>query len=366
MLSRLLLIYAIVRKRFGFYFRPLIAFWLILHHRIFLAIALALDNVFFPAINRQEVKRPIFIVGNPRSGTTFLHRWLVDQKVGAGFQLWQMLFPSLTARTLVKPFLGPLEAVSPARFHGNKAHETSLTSVETDDVGVLFRFLDGPFLYGYFLAWDDVDHTSAFDPEGEYGRTAERDLSWLRDCFRRNLVWYKQDRAIAKLFSASLRPGQILDFFPDGRILYMLRDPVDTIPSGMSLVCGVLDQAFGMSKMDPKLQQMYRDRLYFALCELYRRFHDAWVQNKMDKSRVYIVRYDRLMADFETVMKEMMDFLGDKPDEAFWTKVKATGEKQRTRKSEHKYDLATYGLTAEKIQNDLSFVYDTFGLPKRS
>jgi hypothetical protein len=111
---------------------------------------------------------------------------------------------------------------------------------------------------------------------------------------------------------------------------------------------------------------MYRDRLYAALCQLYQRFHDAWVQNKMDKSRVYIVRYDRLMADFETVMKEMMEFLGDKPDEAFWAKVKATGEKQRSRKSEHKYDLATYGLSAEKIQNDLSFMYETFGLPKRS
>lgn len=364
MLSRLLLVYSIVRRRFGFYIRPIFAFLLILNYRIYLAVMLFLDNIFFPAIAKKEVKRPIFIVGNPRSGTTFLHRWLVDNNIGAGFELWQMLFPSLTARVFVKPFLKPLEALSPARFHANKAHETSLTSVETDDVAVLFRFLDGPFLYGYFLAWDDADHTAAFDPNGEYGRTAERDLAWLRDCLRRNLVWHGKDRAVGKLFSASLRPGQLLDFFPDGKILYMLRDPVDTVPSGMSLVCGVLDQAYGMSKLPEDVQKLYKERLYFALCELYRRFIDAYTSGKVDKSRVYIVRYDRMMADFEGVMREMSEFLGDQHDEAFWAKVKATAEKQRSRKSEHKYNLAQYNLTKERIQNDLAVVYDTFGLPR--
>lgn len=364
MISRLLLVYSIVRKRFGFYFRPLFVFVLLAMYRIFIGLCLLLDPIFFPALAKKEVKAPIFIVGNPRSGTTFLHRWMVDHQMGAGFQLWEMLFPSLTARVLVRPFLKPLEALSPARFHKNKAHETSLTSVETDDVAVLFRFLDGPFLYGYFLAWDDVDHANAFDPEGEYGRTAQRDLDWLRELFRRNMVWHGRDRVVAKLFSAALRPAQLLNAFPDGKILYMVRDPVSTIPSGMSLVCGVLEGALHMSRLPLDVQRRYQQRLSFALEELYRRFHTAWTTGKLDKDRVYMVRYDRLMSEFDVVMREIVDFLGDQPDAAFWAEVKKTAESQRGRKSEHVYALETYGLNKEKIQQDLGFVYDAYGVPK--
>ena len=45
--------------------------------------------------------------------------------------------------------------------------------------------------------------------------------------------------------------------------------------------------------------------------------------------------------------------------------------KQRAYKSEHKYDLAKYGLTEEKIRKDCAFLYETFlppleGTPERA
>ncbi|HNH50053.1 MAG TPA: sulfotransferase, partial [Myxococcota bacterium] len=70
MISRLLLVYSIVRKRFGFYFRPLFVFVLLAVYRLFIGLCLLLDPIFFPALAKKEVKAPIFIVGNPRSGTT--------------------------------------------------------------------------------------------------------------------------------------------------------------------------------------------------------------------------------------------------------------------------------------------------------
>ena len=54
---------------------------------------------------------------------------------------------------MLKPFIPLLEKVSPARFHAHAAHETNLTAVETDDPALLFRYFDGLFLYGFFLAW---------------------------------------------------------------------------------------------------------------------------------------------------------------------------------------------------------------------
>ena len=89
---------------------------------------------------------PIVIVGNPRSGTTFLHRFLISQKLGTGSQLWQLIYPSVVVQKIIKPILPVLEYISPAKHHSTEAHKTSLSSVETDDVSLLFRFLDGFFL----------------------------------------------------------------------------------------------------------------------------------------------------------------------------------------------------------------------------
>src|SRR5208282_2708227 len=109
--------------------------------------------------------RPIVIVGNPRSGTTFLHRFLVDNRIGAGLRLWEMMFPSLTLRRMIRPLLPRLEAISPARHHSTVAHDTGLTSIETDDASMLFRFFDGFFLYGFILAFAEKEYRSMFQPE---------------------------------------------------------------------------------------------------------------------------------------------------------------------------------------------------------
>ena len=79
-------------------------------------------------------------------------------------QLFLMLYPSLILQKALRPILPVLEKLSPAKFHSDKAHETSLSSVETDDVAVLFRYLDGFFLYGFFLSFDDEDLLHHFDP----------------------------------------------------------------------------------------------------------------------------------------------------------------------------------------------------------
>src|SRR5205814_8134925 len=127
-------------------------------------LAMALDNLLFPRLGKARANRPIVLVGNPRTGTTFLQRFLADEGFGAGMELFLMLYPSLTLQKLLKPILPLLEKVSPARFHSTEAHQTSLSSVETDDVAVLFRHLDGFFLYGFFLSFEDDDMLPYFDP----------------------------------------------------------------------------------------------------------------------------------------------------------------------------------------------------------
>ena len=40
--------------------------------------------------------------------------------------------------------------------------------------------------------------------------------------------------------------------------------------------------------------------------------------------------------------------------------IKKTADRQRNYKSKHKYDLAKFGLSEEKIRQDCSKIYETF------
>lgn len=360
MIFRLFRIYRILIQRFGFTLRPIGTFFLILLYRLFSFVTSLSDWLFFPRLWKTEVKAPVFIVGNPRSGTTFLHRFMVDQGIGVGHQLWQLLWPSLTARTAIRPIVGMLERFSPARFHGTKAHPTSLTSVETDDVVVFFRYVDGLFAWGYAWAWDDDPHLEELDLDGRLGATAPRDFGYLRDCLRRNLAWYRHERVIGKLFSMALRPELSFRHFPDMKMIYMLRDPVEVIPSGMNLMTEVLEAGFNMKNVDPAWRKTYYERLYRASCLLYRRFHDAWKEGRIPREQVYICSYPRMMREFEVVMAEIDTFIGYTPTAEVAAAIEKTAAKQRTYKSEHKYDLERFNLSAEQIRADLAFVYETW------
>jgi hypothetical protein len=357
-LSRMGRIYGVLRKTHHVYVIPLFLAVLFGFLRAFVGMCMTLDHLLVPKLNRTRAKRPIVLVGNPRTGTTFLQRFLTENGFGAGMELFLMLYPSLALQKLLRPVLPVLEKLSPAKFHSTEAHQTGLSSVETDDVGVLFRYLDGFFLYGFFLSFEAEDPQREFDPRVR--DTSARDFAWLDKLWRRSLVLHGAERNIAKLFSVSVRLPAFLERFPEAQILYMARDPLSIIPSANSLVIGVLDRAFGFWKLPDQVKKRWLDRMYQAWVALLQKFHEDWTSGAIDKSRVYIVRYDRMMLDLENVMDEICTFLGQPMTPELKATVQKQAEKQRAYESEHKYNLAKYGLTEEQIRKDCAFFYDTF------
>ena len=357
MIKRIIKIYLIIGKTFGNWFSPLVIGVGLFFLRSIIGIGRLIDRLFFFSINRP-MKQPIVIIGNPRSGTTFLHRFLIDQKLGTGSQLWQLIYPSAVVQKIIKPILPILEYISPAKHHSTEAHKTSLSSVETDDVSLLFRFLDGFFLYGFFLTFDEEDLFDWVDPK--INDTHKRDFNWFESLWKRTLIVNNSERYIAKLFSLSANLPDFQKKFPDAKILYMIRDPLNVLPSGISLVTGVLDKKFNFWQLDSKIRSRFINRLYNALVELLNRFHYDWVNENIDKKNVYIVRYDEMMNNFESLMEEIMNFTGFAPSENLKEVIRLTSEKQKSYKSSHKYDLTKFGLTEKQIKTDCKKIYDTF------
>src|SRR5215211_8400773 len=63
-----------------------------------------LDDILFPGHKTQQIEKPLFIVGNLRSGSTFLHRLLSrDSETFTSLTIWDIyLTPSVTQKKITQ------------------------------------------------------------------------------------------------------------------------------------------------------------------------------------------------------------------------------------------------------------------------
>jgi hypothetical protein len=370
-MGRYLRVYGVIGKTFGLWFRPLGAFGLLQLRQAISALSLGLDHLFYPRHRKQVIDRPIFIIGNPRSGTTFLHRLLLGAGDMAALELWEMLFPAITARKLLGGIVPRLDKLSPARYHPSDVHDTSLRGIETDDVAWFFRNMDGPFAWAYFLAWQDTWGSKLsrreFGIEGVTPREENRFFKYYEAIWRRNLMLKDAGRILVKSSMLTFRLDALLRRYPDCRLVYVIRDPVEVIPSGMSLLASVLENGYDIWNRTSKADQdRWLENLYQASGDMLRVFRDAEVAGRIPDRNVCVVRYEDLLQNLEPTMERVLDFIEIKPSVEFQEEVRAQAERQRSYTSRHEHSPDKFGLDPQRIRADLGFVYDAYALSHKS
>ena len=69
----------------------------------------------------------------------------------------------------------------------------------------------------------------------EPAEATRKHFAFMEGCWRRNLLVKNKSRIIVKASTYTLRLKTLLRRYPSCKLIYMVRDPVDTIPSGMSI-----------------------------------------------------------------------------------------------------------------------------------
>lgn len=305
---------------------------------------------------RPPLRGPIFLAGAPRTGTTFLHRFLVELGVGEGLALGRMALPSPWVFDRLAAHADRLDALGPARFHDPRAHESGVEAVETEDAALLFRFLDGFLAYAFFGAWAE----GGIAPDPADPTTTARDLDWLEALWRVRAA-DGGGRAVAKAASFGLRVPALVARFPDARVIYTVRDPAQLIPSALSLVQGALLRRFPQLASDADRRACHTAQLYVALVELLNRFAVAWQQPAFPREHVLLCAYPRLVGDLASQMHDLLRFVDVVPDAVGARLLQDRAHAQAGRVSQHRYRLAQYGLTASQVAADCAPYLDAFG-----
>jgi len=92
----------ILFKIFGFKIKYLIIPVYRFFYTIIRIVGELFDYLFYYKYKQTNLSKPVFLIGHPRSGTTFLHKFILKNCTEfKGMYLWEMIFPALSLRGLI-------------------------------------------------------------------------------------------------------------------------------------------------------------------------------------------------------------------------------------------------------------------------
>ena len=213
-----------------------------------------LDRLLFPGYRSQPVERPLFLLGQPRSGTTKLEEILSeDDEHLVALRLIEMRMPYLTVQYLLdfcawldrRVLCGVLELVFFKWLHWNhpydhqgKRHDMRRLQYELhdeDDILFLFHQMHHFQLCGIMPDPDMLRHLLRFDE-----LSAHRKRSMLRfhkECVQK--VLYRRGKGKTYFvkwvaaWNGLLNEARVV--YPDAQYIVIVRDPALTLPSWFKL-----------------------------------------------------------------------------------------------------------------------------------
>ncbi len=321
-----------------------------------------IDLLIYRNYRKVKLEKPVFIIGHPRSGTTFLHRFILDNVVQfRGSILWKLIFQSIFPQNILKPIVKSLNRKVSGRMYNPAIHKTSLMHAETDDIALFFKSFKGLFSWLYFRAFNVYENDKELRQELIEYCQIKRTISLIDDLNKKRL-FVKNNRGarmISKSFSLLLGFDEIINYFNDAKIIIMLRNPMESIPSSMSLATNLIETIYkgrlDKTKMDNYYKNIYKASLFF-----YEILHEKIQKINKTDSRFFVLSYNDLKSDFVNVFSKLASFLEIDDDVNLKNNILQQSRKQSNYRSKHTYSLGDFGLYKEKIMSDFKFIFDNY------
>lgn len=322
-----------------------------------------LDEIFFPGFRRQQVQQPVFIVGNPRSGTTFLHRLMAaDKQTFRSIALWEILFaPSVTQRKIVWAIVAIDRRLGGAlhravmwfdrRFvrASNVMHRMSLLAPEEDEYFLIHQ--GATIIAGLFFGLPEASLPFVYFDARLSRREKRKVMRFYRHCLRRHLHAHGGGlHILSKNPYFTPKVDALYQFFPDAKIIYLARNPLSVVPSYASL-----SAHWWRMLGEPEQRYPHTDFIIAATQHWYRD-PVTRLDRAPETSRAF-VDFHELIADPERVVTGIYKQFGFAISDEFARILKQAKEVSGRHESTHSYSLEDIGITRAQILSDYRDVF---------
>jgi len=329
-----------------------------------------LDRILFPGYRRQEIRQPVFIIGVPRSGTTFLHRVLAqDEAQFTSMKFWEILLaPSVTQKKIFKT-IGEFDRLCGSPLYRlvciaekymfksfSDLHQHSLFEAE-EDGHLLLHIFSSAIIFSVLPFEEELLPYFLFDMELD-AVSRSRIMSFYKRCVQNHLyVFGKNKQFLSKNPVFSTMVQSLDETFPDAKFICTVRTPFETVPSTISMAARYFN-----TFLNPLEPYPFLDGLLKVLSCYYN--YPLAKLDALPPHRQQIITYSALVERLAQTVSDLYARLGIPMNPAYSQILQKEQEKAQRYKSKHSYSLDKFVLTREQIVKKYEDIFNRFEFEK--
>ncbi len=233
-------------------------------------------------------------------------------------------------------------------------HEVSMTQPEEDD------YL-GLHIWSVFVAGlssgvlEEAEPFAFFDQRIAPARR-ERIMAFYHRCIQRHLYANsaQSKQYLAKNPALSPKLRSLLELYPDAKIIHMVRNPLETVPSFVSMM------SWAWTTIDTPTERSRLRDLALKMAAHWYRYPLEILERRPDSSYA-IVKYEDLVADPAQTVRDIYRRLELPISSGFEKTLAAEKARAKSFSSRHQYDLAELGLSQDQIVGEFADIFERFG-----
>ena len=243
---------------------------------------------FREKIKKAEVKNPVFILGHPRSGTTFLH-YLMSKDPAFGycttaqamiphlFLTWSGFFSGILSKAL--PETRPMDNLKMG------------TELPKEEEFALVAYGIESLVTGYYFPKNFVRNLKQ-NVLFKNNPSAEKNWKKNFDHFLRKLTLVNGDKKLLlKSPANTARVKEILSLYPDAKFIHIYRNPYDVFQSHLHLFKKLLPMLSLQEISDEELEEI----VFSTYINLYQKYFNE--RMLIPKDNLVEVRYEEFVTD---------------------------------------------------------------------
>ena len=315
------------------------------------------DRKRFPEIAAEIIRRPLFITGLPRSGTTFLHALLAQDPAHRAPQVWEVMHPSPppdkgsydSDRRITKTQL-QLKSIDFLMPDFRAVHlidarlpQECIAITNHDFRSHVFESMY--FVPSYRTWYDGQDKRPAY----EFHRRFLQHLQWR--CPGKGWV--------LKAPSHLLGLRALFQVYPDAAIVLTHRDPLKVLPSCASfteVLRGAFTDHIDKRALGHEVMSRWEEGARLAI-------ECRQGKNGLPGERFFDVHYSELVRSPISVVRRLYrHFDLELTDRAEMAMRRFAAENPKDKGGVHRYSLEEFGLNPEVEKRRFQFYLDSLGI----
>ncbi|MBL6911939.1 MAG: sulfotransferase [Candidatus Marinimicrobia bacterium] len=299
-------------------------------------------------------------MGFNRSGTTFFHNLLSKSKQFTTSTTWDFVVPSISLKKCLWFFRHLLLILNLDQLEKKeKGHKVGLDDIEEDEMLIFLHKLDSKWISNNLVPWMKYDSKFKsftrelyIDSKNNEKRNIDS-MRFVKQFWKRQTVQHNHKQLLSKSNPFVFRLKSIMKVFPDAKIIFIVRDPIETITSFFSMQERI---KYG-NMMTKEELDLYRIEAYQEIIDWYQETENA--KQFLDKNNFLVLKYDDLKEDLYGSVDQSFKFIGQDMNKEFESLLSEKSSMKHIKKHQNK-TINDFGFTEKQIKEDFAFVYEEY------